>query len=158
MTLSISPLSQDDFEQVAAITLHDSQIPFAGTAQEFLAADNPTIPRFVVKQGEQVIGYFRLDLDFSIAHSFCTADDIGLRTFVIDQKHQGKGFGGQAMKALAPFVAVHFPEKENIYLTVNYRNPSAKTCYEKAGFKSQSEPYLGGPVGPQHIMFIKIHS
>jgi RimJ/RimL family protein N-acetyltransferase len=68
---------------------------------------------------------------------------IFLRAFSIDRKHQGKGFAGLAMNSLSKFVLNHFPQVDEIVLTVNENNLPAKRLYEKSGFIYNGKSKVG---------------
>lgn len=107
----------------------------------------------MIKHNDQVIGCFKIDIAYAESYGFCIEGSIGLRTFLIDAKQQGRGFGTLAVKALFPYLKENYANYPRIYLTVNCKNPAAYTCYQKAGFHEAGEHYLGGAAGPQHIMY-----
>ncbi|MCL1125953.1 GNAT family N-acetyltransferase [Shewanella surugensis] len=65
---------------------------------------------------------------------------------------QGKGMGTQAVVAIFPYLKVNYGNYNAIYLTVNCKNLGAKACYQKGGFESLDDEYLGGAEGAQYIM------
>lgn len=112
-----------------------------------------------VFNNKTAIGFFALDfstdrhpyVDSSTA--FCV-----LRNFIIDHKFQGCGFASQILQVIDLYLIEHYSNIKRLFLTVNFANPRAIKVYEKAGFHTLPEPYLGGIAGPQHIMEKKIHS
>lgn len=82
---------------------------------------------------------------------------VQLRGLVIGQDHQGKGIGTQVSRLLKQLAVELVPDAEHLTLTVNQRNPGARRAYEKAGFETLPEPYTGGPLGPQDIMYIALY-
>ncbi|WP_165312952.1 GNAT family N-acetyltransferase [Vibrio ziniensis] len=101
---------------------------------------------------DKPVGFFLLDLDYSTKYQFGSQKAIGIRALLVDQHYQGKGIATKVIKALPSYVAKHYPDFEVMQLTVNCRNKPAYECYLKCGFADTGELYLGGPVGPQHIM------
>lgn len=81
---------------------------------------------------------------------------VQLRGIVIGQDHQGKGIGTEVSRMLTKLASELDPDAEHLTLTVNQRNPGARRTYEKAGFQTLPEPYTGGPLGPQDIMYVLI--
>ena len=151
----ISKLNSSDVMYVKNIQLAEEQIKFAGIAEDFLNDKSETMHLYVIKLNQLVVGYFKIDIAYSSQYEFCPEDVIGLRSFVIDKKQQGKGIGTKAVEALLLYVKEAYGNYSAIYLTVNCQNPGAKKCYEKAGFENVDSKYLGGAAGPQYIMYKK---
>ncbi|EIJ6618221.1 GNAT family N-acetyltransferase [Vibrio parahaemolyticus] len=154
--LTIERLNESHIDAIRAVSVEDEQLRFAGTAEEFLQDGSDTAHLHVIKHHHSIVGFFKLDIAYSESYPFCPPDGIGLRFFVIDKAQQGKGLGTKAVKALFGYLKLSYPSFSSIYLTVNYQNPAAKACYLKGGFEESTEPYLGGPAGPQSIMWRKI--
>lgn len=151
--IKLEKLNESHVAEVSSIAVHDDQVKFVGTAKEFLADRNEAIHLHVIKHNDQVVGCFKIDIAYADGYDFCTGGSIGLRTFLIDAKQQGRGLGTLAVKALFPYLKEHYANYPRIYLTVNCKNPAAHTCYQKAGFYETGEHYLGGAAGPQHVMY-----
>lgn len=155
--LSIVKLTEPEREKVLALSVDDSQLKYVGTTEEILRELPSSCIAHVIKFGEEVVGFFLLDFNYSDSYEFaCDKPCIGLRGYLIDARQQGKGHGVQAVKLLPDYVKSQFPDVCKIYLTVNCKNPIAKMCYEKAGFVDGGELYLGGAAGPQHIMSLNL--
>jgi len=150
--LTIAKLESSDIESVKRIELADEQIKFAVTAEQFLQDNSTSMHRHVIKLNDNVIGFFKLDVNYSNTYDFCPNSALGLRTFVIDNRRQGQGLGTKAVKALTAYVKAHYTHYSEIYLTVNCQNPAAQGCYLKAGFEALEALYLGGSAGAQYIM------
>lgn len=108
-------------------------------------------PHVILLQ-ERVVGFFILDLSYSEKYYFASEKAIGVRALLVDQQYQGQGIAKQAISSLPDYVKQHYPHFSSIQLTVNCRNKAAYACYLKSGFVDTEALYLGGPVGPQHIM------
>ncbi len=154
--IKIEKLRSSHFDAVKKISLADEQVKFAGTAEEFLLDASETTHLHVIKSDDVITGYFKLDIAYSSNYPFCPKTGLGLRAFVIDKNQQGKGIGTNAVKALFSYLKSNYPNYSSIYLTVNCKNPVAKVCYLKGGFKDIGEKYLGGAAGPQYIMYGEI--
>lgn len=154
--IAIEKLTAQHLEELSKVVLAKDQIQFACSASDFLKESNANVHLYVVVSDSKVVGFFKLDCDYSKAHSFCPNDGVGLRSFVIDQKQQGQGIGQSALQSLIYFLKQHYSHYSWLYLTVNCKNLMAKSCYQKAGFLEQSALYLDGPAGPQHIMYMPI--
>ncbi|TMP38414.1 GNAT family N-acetyltransferase [Pseudoalteromonas rubra] len=154
----IEKLSPSHIADVKKIQLAPEQIRFAGTSDEFLEDECDTTHRHVIRRDDTLIGYFKLDLAYDKKYEYCPAGALGLRAFVIDKEYQGKGLGTAAVKALLAYLSVHYASYPWLYLGVNCQNLGAHTCYVKAGLTVCEDKYLGGPAGPQYIMYGKIPS
>ncbi|MBL1415368.1 MAG: GNAT family N-acetyltransferase [Moritella sp.] len=154
--INIEKLNASHMSAIHHITLAEEQIKFASTVDAFLADSSETMHLHVIKYHDDVVGFFKIDIAYSSTFGFCSEPSVGLRTFVIDAKLQGKGIGSNAVKALLPYLKENYPHYHSLYLTVNCQNPGAVSCYQKAGLQDTGELYLGGAAGPQHIMKAKI--
>ncbi|MDP2560611.1 GNAT family N-acetyltransferase [Psychrobium sp. 1_MG-2023] len=151
--VTIEVLNEGHVPAVQAIFLAPEQVKFAQTSQDFLADNNNDCHRFVIVFKGQIVGFFKLVLNYCLTHDFCSPNAIGLRSFVIDQSKQGQGIGTQAVSALGCYFSTHYSQYHCLYLTVNCKNPAAFECYLRGGFQDTGKLYLDGPAGPQRIMF-----
>ncbi|WP_046006524.1 GNAT family N-acetyltransferase [Pseudoalteromonas rubra] len=154
--ITINRLSATYIDAVESIQLAPEQLRFAGTPQEFLSERCETTHLHVICKQETVVGYFKLDLAYADKYTYCPSSALGLRAFVIDNQYQGQGLGSAAMRALLSYLARHYAQYRWLYLGVNCENPGAYACYKKAGLSVCKEKYLGGPAGPQYIMYSEI--
>jgi len=150
--INIEMLNDNYISDVLDIVLAEDQIKFAGTAVEFIADSSANIHRHVIKLDSVVVGFFKIDTDYPAQFDFCTEDSIGLRAFAIDLGQQGRGVGAASVQALLPYLKTFYSSYDEIYLTVNCKNPAARACYLKGGFTDTDKHYLGGLAGPQYIM------
>lgn len=150
--LEINKLDDSHITAIKMISLTEEQVRFAGTAESFLAEVSETVHRYVIEYGAEVVGFFKIDVEYPRKYEFCPEGALGLRAFAIDRSQQGKGIGKGTVGALFPYLKLNYPEHSAVYLTVNCKNPAAISCYEKGGFERTGELYLGGAAGPQHIM------
>ncbi len=86
-----------------------------------LTEENP-VGFFVLGHGEMIKGYLN------------NPNAILLYAFSINHVNQGKGYAKHALLGLPDFVLKHFPEMNEIILTVSEENGKAKRLYEKIGF------------------------
>ncbi|PKH06042.1 GNAT family N-acetyltransferase [Moritella sp. Urea-trap-13] len=154
--VTIEKLTNLSAEAVLKVTLAEEQVKFAGTAADFLADGSDTIHLHVIKFDDDVVGFFKIDVMYSLSNELGIENCIGLRAFAIDVNQQGKGLGSASVKALFPYLKQNYSSYGSIYLTVNCKNPGARICYQKGGFEDSGEKYLGGAAGPQYIMHGKI--
>jgi len=156
MMITFEKLVKAHESAILAIQLSENHVKFASTPQAFLSDSTPQIDKVVVRYKGEVVGFFKLDLNYSEYFDFCSGNALGFRTLALDSRMQGKGLGTECMKQLAIYVERNYEMRDYIYLTVNCKNIGAKVCYEKAGFEDTGKLYLNGPAGPQHIMRRKV--
>lgn len=151
--VSIETLNQTHLNRLANVALASEQLKFACSAKEFIQEVDPAVHLHVIKQDDEIIGFFKLDTHYGKHYDFCPTDGLGLRSFVIDEKQQGNGLGKQAIAALLKYLTQYYGDYNWLYLTVNCKNAIAQRCYQKSGFTEAESLYLGGPAGSQHIMY-----
>jgi RimJ/RimL family protein N-acetyltransferase len=154
--LKIRPLQHADRHPVLQLGVGEEQRQYVGTTQELLSNPPPDWHLHVIEADEQIIGVFNIDHGYSQHMAFADANDAGLRSFLIDQRLQGRGYGRQTVQLLPSYLQQHYPSMACIWLTVNCRNTSAHQCYLKGGFMDSGELYHGGQAGPQHIMRLSL--
>ncbi|GAB6261270.1 GNAT family N-acetyltransferase [Photobacterium sp. 53610] len=150
--IRIEAMKPAHLEQVAVLSVEETQVKFVGTMNEILVIIDNIVHPHVILDGETVVGFFLIDTRYGQCYDFSETDALGLRAFFIDQHHQGKGYGKAAVASLKPFLKSAYPEALQLFLTVNCKNPAARYCYEQGGFTDTGDLYLGGAAGPQHIM------
>lgn len=101
--IEIKKLESSDVAAVKKVQLASEQIKFASTAEEFLLDGSETIHLHIIKYKGQVVGFFKLDTDYCSNYDFCPKTGIGLRTFAVDKKCQGKGIGKAAVLAISSY-------------------------------------------------------
>ncbi|RKF18040.1 GNAT family N-acetyltransferase [Alginatibacterium sediminis] len=142
---------------VAKLSVMPEQQQFtAANVPQRIAELNSQQHPHVIIADSQVVGFFILDLGFSTNNDFSPERALGIRSLLIDQGHQGKGFAQQALLQLPSYAQQAYSSFESLYLTVNCRNKPAYNCYVKCGFVDHGNLHLGGPVGPQHILSFKL--
>ncbi|WP_039986045.1 GNAT family N-acetyltransferase [Vibrio owensii] len=140
-------------EQTLELQVLEDQIQYTvANIPELLGSLKPTELPHLILEDDRVVGFFLFDAAYSEDYDFCPQRSLGVRSLLVDHRHQSKGIAKHAIGLFGDFVKLHYPTFEFLYLTVNCRNVPAYQCYLKAGFEDTNELYHGGPVGPQHIM------
>lgn len=155
MQVSLSQLVADHVPDMRSIVLKAQDVAFSTSVDDFLADNEKGVFPYVILLEEDVVGFFKIEESYHQTHDFCPADGLGLRMVAIDNRQQGKGIGTAMIKALPALLRERHSDFSVVYLTVNCKNPAAKRCYEKGGFEDTGALYLGGDLGPQHIMFMR---
>jgi RimJ/RimL family protein N-acetyltransferase len=138
------------------ISIPEAQQRFSGTVQELIDLDarEPERHVFLMKKDADIVGIGSL-VTGPVPTDLWPMPGrvVQLLGFIVDESLQGQGIGSAAAHACIDLARTIDPEAEYLQLTVNLRNPGARHVYEKAGFVTHDELYLGGPAGPQYIMY-----
>ena len=156
MHVTLAPYTPDQREAVCALAVAPEQVVFSGQPVDFVTRPDADMDIHVIRADDQLVGIFRIDLDFARIHDFARPGDLGLRSVIVDSAHQGRGIGSAMIRALPGYLADHYPGATDLYLTVNLRNPGARKSYLNGGFTDTGAHYLGGDAGPQHIMHMAL--
>jgi len=151
MTL-LSPYRPEQRERVLGLSLHEAQLPFVAPIAQTLAELHPRLGAHLIGDGGQIAGFFLIDQDYAQHYPFASADSLGLRSFFIDQRFQGKGLAKRSLQALPDYLRAQGLAATYVFLTVNCKNAAAIPLYRQCGFEDTGELYLDGGYGPQHIM------
>lgn len=154
--IDIQAMTPAHLPQVAELSVAPEQVKFVGTMEEILVNIDDTVHPHVIMDSDTVVGFFLIDTQYGHKYDFARSEALGLRAFFIDHRHQGKGYAKRAVLALKAFLVSAYPDFDQIYLTVNCKNPAARHCYVQGGFTDTHELYLGGAAGPQHIMHMTL--
>jgi len=99
----------------------------------------PPMP-FAICNGEEVVGYVllgieKLEEDDFLYKKFGDKTVYDLNRFMIDVKHQGKGFGKAAMLKIIEFLRT-FPQgkADSVHLSYVTTNEAARRLYASVGF------------------------
>ncbi|WP_413285063.1 GNAT family N-acetyltransferase [Vibrio sp. MA40-2] len=150
--ITIEKLKLEHTEQLDALSVTEQQLKFVGSLEDILANVNGSIHPHVIVVKERVVGFFLIDTVYSEQYQFAQHDSLGLRGYFIGKNFQAMGYGSAAILALSHYLPSTYPNKSDVYLTVNCKNTNAKNCYLKGGFIEKEGLYLEGSAGPQHIM------
>ncbi|MEP3946497.1 GNAT family N-acetyltransferase [Ascidiaceihabitans sp.] len=156
MNVTLYPLTSNDLPRVAHLRVAPDQIRFSGTVHEAFAAAEPRVDFHAIAVDTDTVGFFKIDRGYHKNYAFAGPSDVGLRAFLIDLHHQGKGLGAAACSALPAYLNAHYPNAKMLWLTVNMINPAAIRSYIKGGFTDTGDTWPHGDAGPQRIMQLSI--
>lgn len=143
-------------ELVLELRPRRDQEGFAGVPPTTLAdAERHGALGVAVLDDDEPVGFFVLDAR-GVPGGGRHPTAVGLRSFFIDARHQGRGIGSAALQALPALVAERFPGATGVVLTVNVSNPPARRVYLRAGFRDTGALYHGGDLGPQQVLLLEL--
>ena len=161
MPVELREIALDDRDLRAGLlehTLPPEQQTFAETAAGSLPSsdrDPDWLPVAIVVRGVPV-GMFVLDLRGFVRELDDDPSTVLFRAFYIAPEYQGRGYATAAVLATRAYVQQRLPGVKRVVLGVNHRNPVAVAAYLRGGFVMTGQDYLGGSVGPQHVMELEI--
>ncbi|WNB92356.1 GNAT family protein [Bacillus sp. NEB1478] len=117
--------------------------------------DQERYPIVIINTIGKAVGFFVLHQGENIRDYTANTNAMVVRALSINNKEQGKGYAKEAMIRLPEFVSKKFPEINELILSVNFKNETAKKVYEKAGFQDRGQ-VKHGPAGPQYVMHYDI--
>ncbi len=148
-TIILRSMLPEDHEAVGRLSVGDQQQQFVDPMPLTLGTSALLRDNMVIEHEAEIVGFFQIDTK---APGYIRQPMLELCQVVIDQRHQGKGFGKGFLLLLPAFLKQQYPAAAGVVLTVNCRNKMAHHVYSAGGFHDTGEIYTGGPSGPQHIM------
>lgn len=70
-------------------------------------------------------------------------NDILLRSFSTNYKHQGKGYARKTLELLPDFMKEYLPHINAIVLGVNVKNTAGQSLYKKCGYVDEGNRVMG---------------
>lgn len=129
--LHLKTITKDNWIKAISLKVREDQVKFVASNAVSLAQLN-YLENFHAKgiyYGDEMIGFTLYGLD---------GDDheYWIYRMMIDQKHQGKGYGKEAVQLVVEDIrAMKEPHHQTITLSYEPDNEHAKRIYEKMGFQ-----------------------
>ena len=129
--LHLKTISKDNWIKAISLKVREDQVKFVASNAVSLAQLN-FLESFHAKgiyYGEEMVGFTLYGLDKD-DHEYW------IYRMMIDQKHQGKGYGKEAVRLVIEDIrAMKEPHHQTITLSYEPDNEHAKRIYEKMGFQ-----------------------
>ena len=136
--ITLQKVTKENLDDVLSLTVDESQKTFVSSNAESLAQAyvySETAYPFAVYDDETVVGFIMMG--YYEAKEYYT-----LWKFMIDKRHQNKGYGRKALELGIQFIKDKFDAKE-VYTGVVPGNDVAKNLYKSIGFKDTGLIELG---------------
>ncbi|HCX48487.1 MAG TPA: spermidine acetyltransferase [Bacillus sp. (in: Bacteria)] len=138
--LHLKTITKDNWLKAISLRVHEDQVKFVASNAVSLAQLN-FLENFFAKgiyNGEEMVGFTLYGIDED-DHEYW------IYRMMIDQKHQGKGYGKEAIKLVIDDIK-SMKEERHQTITLSYEptNVHAKRVYEKIGFKEVEGLVIGG--------------
>jgi len=137
-TITIQPITRDNWEDALKITVEKHQTSFVPSVTEGIAYAHikpwdEALDPYILSVNEAIVGFFYL------SYTPESEDNYWIGGFQIDQAFQGKGYGKQSMTAIIDFITQHHPQCKVISLTVEKENVRAQSLYKSLSFVSENK-------------------
>ncbi|MDC2866345.1 MULTISPECIES: GNAT family N-acetyltransferase [unclassified Bacillus (in: firmicutes)] len=141
MEVKLKAVTRENWQEALRLKVKDVQNYFVPTVAVSLAkvhvkpdGDNVNyLPFAIYEEAQGMIGF--------VMHAFVenTNDMYWINGFIIDEKHQGKGYGRSALCEMINWIINQYPKCEEIRLTVHKENDAARQLYKSLGFLEAGE-------------------
>ena len=138
-SVSISPLAQQHYAELVALSVTPSQLRYVGSMDMILSSVGFDVHPYVVlshhnKGIDCVVGFFLVDTRYGAQFHCAPLNALGLRAFFIDQRYQHNGYARAVLRILPAYLQKRYAQHESIYLTVHPEHKIAQALYQHAGF------------------------
>jgi diamine N-acetyltransferase len=152
MKVQLKDVTRENWEEALSLKVKAAQSRFVPEAAVSLAkiyikpdGDNVNYIPFAIYDHEKMVGF--------IMHAYIenTSSMYWINGFMIDEKHQGKGYGKAALIGMISWIRQTFPACKEIRLTVHRENHAARGLYKKYGFFP-----LGETIGEEDVWSLPV--
>lgn len=91
----------------------------------------------------ELVTFFILHENEAVKPYSDNPNDILLRSFSTNFKHQGKGYARETLELLPQFMKGNLPYIEAVVLGVNVKNTAAQALYKKCGYVDEGNCVMG---------------
>jgi diamine N-acetyltransferase len=139
-SVTLRDITRDNFQQCVGLEVRDDQKTFVATNVYSIAQTTvePTFIAQAVYHGDEMVGFCMYGRDTD-EDCYCVG------RLMIDQRHQGKGYGRAAMREAIRRMREQ-PDCREIALSVAPENTGAQKLYESLGFVKTGEVAHGEEV------------
>lgn len=141
MKVQLEAVTRENWQEALQLKVKDVQNYFVPTVAVSLAkvyvkpdGDKVNYLPFAIYEEEQgMIGF--------VMHAYVedTDDMYWINGFIIDEKHQGKGYGRAALRKMVNWIINQYSQCKEVRLTVHKENDAARQLYKSFGFVEAGE-------------------
>lgn len=141
MKVQLEAVTRENWQEALQLKVKYVQNHFVPTVAVSLAkvyvkpdGDNVNYLPFAIYEEEQgMIGF--------VMHAYVedTDDMYWINGFIIDEKHQGKGYGRAALRKMVNWIINQYSQCKEVRLTVHKENDAARQLYKSFGFVEAGE-------------------
>lgn len=119
--------------------------------------DENRVANIAINENGDVVGFFILHQYYQHEGYDTPEHVVYVRSFSINEKFQGQGYGTTMMMYLPQYVQLLFPDFNHLYLVVDTENEGAWNVYERAGFMHTATKEEG-PIGKERLYYLDLDS
>ncbi len=153
-TFTLAPLLREEVAKVKHLGLPDTQADFVGTISEMTNEPDLLQDFHYARYGNDVVGFFKIDRDFSRTVTRLPKGTHGFRGLLIGAQFQRQGFGHALLSELPGYVARHYLIS-GLWLAVDADNFHAIRLYKRHGWVLDG-PQRKGRVAMEDVMRLPI--
>jgi len=136
--ITLKDVNHDNWRSALQLTVHPNQGRFVSEifpvasialAKAYIRPEGLIWLPYAIYVDEEIVGFFQLVYPPE-TYEFCW-----MFHFFIDESHQGKGYGKQALTAILQMIKRDHATCKKIQLTVHPDNDVAQSIYTRAGFR-----------------------
>ena len=133
MNVTLREITPENFEECVNLKVADEQTSFVAPNLRSIAQSKiyPTVEPMAVYADDRMVGFTLFGLDTDDGRFY-------LVRLMIDERHQGKGYGRAAVHAILEKMREN-PDCREIYLSFVPENAGAESLYKSIGFKRTGE-------------------
>jgi pimeloyl-ACP methyl ester carboxylesterase/RimJ/RimL family protein N-acetyltransferase len=139
--VSLREIGQQNWQAVVDLELEEDQRGFLEPNAVSLAESrfHPWMLPLAIYNDDEVVGFVMFS-----QWPDPREGNYWIHRFMIDRRHQGKGFGTAAMEALLDLFRTRIPACRTLWIGYDARNTPAQQFYARLGFVEQGEAPWGG--------------
>lgn len=146
-TITLAEVNSDNWEDALLLSVQPEQLPFVANyapivafalAKAFVRPHGMRWIPYAIYADAQLVGFVEL------AYKPESENPCWLYHFFIDQMHQSKGYGKQALDVFIRLVQENYPRCREIRLSVHPDNTVANQLYIRRGFQPTGEAFDNG--------------
>jgi diamine N-acetyltransferase len=133
MNVTLREVTPENFKECVNLKVADTQASFVASNVMSLAYSRfyPTVTPMAVYAGDEMVGFVLFGLDPD-------DDRYYLIRLMIDERHQGRGYGKAAVERVIEKMREN-PECRELYLSFVPENTGAEALYKSVGFERTGE-------------------
>lgn len=133
MSVSLREITPENFKECVNLKVADAQSKFVAPNVMSIAQSKiyPTVSPMAVYAGDEMVGFVLFGLDKDDGKYY-------LVRLMVDEKHQGKGYGRAAVHAVIEKMREN-PDCAEFYLSFVPENTGAEALYQSIGFERTGE-------------------
>ncbi|MGE7878075.1 GNAT family N-acetyltransferase [Peribacillus muralis] len=152
MKIRLKCVTRENWEEALALKVKERQSNFVPPVAVSLAkvyikpdGDNIVYLPFAIYDEEMMVGFIMHAYDENTANMYW------INGFMIDESHQGRGYGRAALTEMVHWITNRFTGCKEIRLTVFKDNEKAQQLYKRFGFVPTGDVY-----GEEDVWFFPI--